>query len=98
MGYGNRQSENNTFEGLFWFCLLLILNVASALYLVFSVAELRQIHKVLDKAQRDETVELASHSRLLLEKSTLAGLNQVESIALRELDMVFPNNREKVAQ
>ena len=89
------QSATNIVEGGFWFLFLLGLNVASALVLVFSTHELRQIHQSLDEAQRHETAELARHSRLLLEKSTLAGLNEVESIALRELGMEFPNNLAK---
>ena len=97
---GNRKfrSETNTFEGGFWFLFLLGLNVASALASVFSTHEMRQIHQSLDLAQRDETVEMARHSRLLLEKSTLAGLNEVESIALSELGMEFPNNSEKASR
>ena len=90
--------ESNLIEGGFWFLFLLGLNVMSALVLVFSTHELRQIHQSLDEAQRDETAELARHSRLLLEKSTLAGLNEVESIALHELGMEFPNKREKPSQ
>ena len=90
--------ESNVIEGGFWFLFLLGLNVVSALVVVFSTHELRQIHQSLDEAQRDETAELASHSRLLLEKSTLAGLNEVESIALRELGMEFPNNLAKPSQ
>ena len=92
------QPESNVVEGGFWFLFLLSLNVVSALVLVFSTHELRQIHQSLDEAQRDETAELARHSRLLLEKSTLAGLNEVESIALRELGMEFPNNLKKPSQ
>ena len=92
------QPESNVLEGSLWFLFLLGLNVVSALVLVFSTHELRQIHQSLDEAQRDETVELARHSRLLLEKSTLAGLNEVESIALSELGMEFPNNLEKATQ
>ena len=92
------QPESNILEGGFWFLFLLCLNVVSALVLVFSTHELRQIHQSLDEAQRDETAELARHSRLLLEKSTLAGLNEVESIALRELGMEFPNNLAKPSQ
>ena len=91
-------SETNIIEGGIWFFVLLGLNVISALVLVFSTHELRQIHLSLDEAQRDETAELARHSRLLLEKSTLAGLNEVESIALRELGMEFPNNLAKPSQ
>ena len=91
-------SETNIIEGGLWFLFLLGLNVVSALVLVFSTHELRQIHQSLDEAQRDETAELARHSRLLLEKSTLAGLNEVESIALRELGMEFPNNLAKSSQ
>jgi hypothetical protein len=68
------QPESNIVEGVFWFFILLGLNVASALFLVFSTHE------------------------LLLEKSTLAGLNEVESIALRELGMEFPNNLAKPSQ
>ena len=89
------QPESKIVEGGFWFFFLLALNVVSALFLVFSTHELRLIHQSLDEAQRDETVELARHSRLLLEKSTLAGLNEVESIALHELGMEFPNNLTK---
>ena len=91
-------SERNIVEGGFWFLFLLGLNVVSALVLVFSTHELRQIHQSLDEAQRDETAELARHSRLLLEKSTLAGLNEVESIARRELGMEFPNKLAKPSQ
>ena len=98
MGNKKFQSETSVFEGGFWFLFLLGLNVASALALVFSTHELRQIHQSLDEAQRHETAELARHSRLLLEKSTLAGLNEVESIALRELGMEFPNNLAKPSQ
>ena len=92
------QPESNIAEGGCWFFFLLGLNVVSALVLVFSTHELRQIHQSLDEAQRDETAELARHSRLLLEKSTLAGLNEVESIALHELGMEFPNNLAKPSQ
>ena len=66
--------------------------------MVFSTHELRHIHQSLDEAQRDETAELARHSRLLLEKSTLASLNEVESIALRKLGMEFPHNLAKPTQ
>ena len=90
--------EPNIVEGGLWFLILLGLNVVSALVLVFSTHELRQIHKSLDEAQRDKTAELARHSRLLLEKSTLAGLNEVESIALRELNMEFPNDLARPSQ
>ena len=90
--------EPNIVKGGFGFLFLLGLNVVSALVLVFSTHELRQIHQSLDEAQRDETAELARHSRLLLEKSTLASLNEVESIALRELGMEFPNNLAKPSQ
>ena len=89
---------SNVVEGGFWFLFLLGLNVVSALVLVFSTHDLRQIHQSLDKAQRDETAELARHSRLLLEKSTLAGLSEVESIALRQLGMEFTNNLKQPSQ
>ena len=94
----NFQRESNIVEGGFWFLFLLGLNVVSALVLVFSTHELRQIHQSLDEAQRDEIAELARHSRLLLEKSTLAALNEVESVAIRELGMEFPNNLAKPSQ
>ncbi len=89
------QPEPNILGGGLWCLFLLVLNVVSALVLVFSTHELRQIHQSLDEAQKDETVELARHSRLLLEKSTLAGLSEVESIALDKLGMEFPNNLVK---
>ena len=92
------QQESKIVKGGFWFLFLLGLNVVSALVVVFTTHELRQIHQSLDEAQRDETAELARHSRLLLEKSARAGLNEVESIARRELDMEFPNNLAKPSQ
>ena len=92
------QLESKIVTGGFWFLFLLGLNVVSALVVVFATHELRQIHQSLDEAQRDETAELARHSRLLLEKSTLAGLSEVESIATRELGMEFPNNLAKPSQ
>ena len=92
------QLESKIVKGGFWFLFLLGLNVVSALVVVFTTHELRQIHQSLDEAQRDETAELARHSRLLLEKSTLAGLSEVESIALRELGMEFPSNLAKPSQ
>ena len=92
------QQESKIVKGGFWFLFLLGLNVVSALVVVFTTHELRQIHQSLDEAQRDETAELARHSRLLLEKSTLAGLNEVESIALHELGMEFPSNLAKPYQ
>ncbi len=55
MRNNNFHLENNTVEGGLWFLLLLSLSVASAVFLVFSVHELRQIHNDLDEAQRDET-------------------------------------------
>ena len=90
--------EPNIVEGGFLFLVFLALNVVSALVVVFTTHELRQIHQSLDEAQRDETAELARNSRLLLEKSALAGLNEVESIALSELGMEFPNNLGKPSQ
>jgi cell division protein FtsL len=91
-------SESNLVGGAAWFVLLLVLNVVSALFIVFSTHELRQIHMKIDEAQRNETRELARNSRLLLEKSSLASLNEVESIALEELGMLFPKNPGKVSQ
>ena len=61
------QPESNIAEGGCWFFFFRFKR-GECLSFGFSTHELRQTHQSLDEAQRDETVELARHSRLLLEK------------------------------
>ena len=98
MSNKNLRPETIKLKAVVFFIFLVCLTVLSALFLVFSVHELRQMHTELDETQRNETRELARNSRLLLEKSTLAGLNEVESVALRELGMEFPHNLAEPSQ
>ena len=96
MSNKNLRPETIKLKAVVFFIFLVCLTVLSALFLVFSVHELRQMHTELDETQRNETRELARNSRLLLEKSTLAGLSEIELIARRDLDMYYPNHGEEV--
>jgi len=40
---------------------------------------------------------MAEYSRLLLERSTFAGLQTVEAVASQELQMGYPDNIEEIA-
>jgi len=70
--------------------------VASGITLVKGAQELRSLHTALDQSQTKQNRLLAEHSRLLLERSTFAGLQTVEVVATQELQMGFPQDINEV--
>lgn len=64
--------------------------VGSGLTLVKSAQQMRSLHSSLDGLQSKQDRLMAQYSRLLLERSTFAGLQTVEIVASEELNMSFP--------
>jgi len=75
---------------------LLVGVIASGITLIKGAQELRSLHTALDQSQKAQDRLLAEHSRLLLERSTFAGLQTVEVVATQELQMVFPEEIKEV--
>jgi|GEM_PF-896574 cell division protein FtsL len=80
------------------FVLVLVVAVASSgIVLVRGAHELRALHSALDESQTRQDRLMAEYSRLLLERSTFAGLQTVEAVASQELQMGYPDNIEEIA-
>lgn len=75
---------------------LLVGVIASGISVVKGAQELRSLHTALDQSQKAQDRLLAEHSRLLLERSTFAGLQTVEVVATQELQMAFPAEIKEV--
>lgn len=75
----------------------LIFAVVSGLQVVQQTQEVRFLNAQLQNAQRAHDAELASHSRLLIERAALAAYQNVERIAQSELAMRFPDTVERLA-
>ncbi|MCP5179382.1 MAG: cell division protein FtsL [Pseudomonadales bacterium] len=69
---------------------------ASALWVVNTSHEIRQMHKRMQAARESYDEQLAMQSRLLLERSAAAALPQVEKIATERLAMQFPTDIRRV--
>ncbi len=76
--------------------VLLVGVIASGITVVKGAHELRSLHTALDQSQKKQDRLLAEHSRLLLERSTFAGLQTVEVVATQELQMAFPDEIKEV--
>lgn len=76
--------------------VLLVGVIASGISVVRGAQELRSLHTALDQSQKKQDRLLAEHSRLLLERSTFAGLQTVEVVATQELQMAFPEEIKDV--
>lgn len=76
--------------------VLLVGVIASGISVVKGAQELRSLHTALDQSQKKQDRLLAEHSRLLLERSTFAGLQTVELVATQELQMAFPDEIKEV--
>ena len=77
--------------------VLLAVVLASGIALVKGAHEQRSLHTALDQSQKKQNRLLAEYSRLLLERSTFAGLQTVEVVAIQELQMAFPDEIQEVA-
>ena len=70
--------------------------VSSGLALVRAAQAMRSLHSELDQLQTRQHGLMADYSRLLLERSSFASLQTVETVAARELRMQFPRAIEVV--
>lgn len=82
---------------LIWL-LVLLLVVVSGLQVAYSAKENRDLHMLLEAAQRSQDEALAVQSRLLIERSALAAYQNVERTAQVKLDMQFPTTVERVSR
>ena len=71
---------------------------ATALALVDATHERRMLYQQLDELQKQQNAMMAEHSRLLLERSAVASMHQVEQVAQAKLDMQFPPVVAEVVQ
>ena len=70
--------------------------VSSGLALVRAAQAMRSLHSELDQLQTRQHSLMADYSRLLLERSSFASLQTVETVAAQELRMQFPRAIEVV--
>ena len=70
--------------------------VSSGLALVRAAQAMRSLHSELDQLQTRQHSLMADYSRLLLERSSFASLQTVETVAAQELRMQFPREIEVV--
>ena len=70
--------------------------VSSGLALVRAAQAMRSLHSELDQLQTRQHSLMADYSRLLLERSSFASLQTVETVAAQELRMQFPRAIEEV--
>ena len=70
--------------------------VSSGLALVRAAQAMRSLHSELDQLQTRQHGLMADYSRLLLERSSFASLQTVETVASQELRMQFPRAIEVV--
>ncbi|WP_237445843.1 cell division protein FtsL [Sinobacterium norvegicum] len=76
--------------------VLLLVNVASALAVVYSTHWNRQLFGELQVVQREAVAIEAEWGRLLLENSSLGAYARIESIARKQLSMKQPSIEETV--
>jgi len=69
---------------------LLAVITFSGLQLADAAHDMRGLYRDMGEVQKSQDEALAEHSRLLLERSALASLNNIEQVAEQELDMQFP--------
>ena len=83
-----------------WHLLVLLVStvslISSGLALVQAAQSMRSLHSELDQLQTSQHRLMAEYSRLLLERSSFASLQTVETVATQELRMQFPQTIEEV--
>ena len=70
--------------------------ISSGLALVHAAQSMRSLHSELDQLQTRQHSLMTEYSRLLLERSSFASLQTVETVATQELRMQFPQTIEEV--
>ena len=71
--------------------VLLLICVGLGLQIAHQSQRVRALYGELQQNQRDQDALLAEHSRLLLERATLASYHNVDRLAEQELGMRFPD-------
>ncbi|MDH5356436.1 MAG: cell division protein FtsL [Gammaproteobacteria bacterium] len=80
----------------YWFALLLIMVLSSALTVIYVKHESRVLFADLRKVQKQQDNEVIQWSRLQLQNSTLATHSNVESQARKTLKMRLPETVQLV--
>ena len=78
--------------------IIAALLVSNGLALVRAAQAMRSLHSELDQLQTHQHSLMAEYSRLLLERSSFASLQTVETVATQELRMQFPQTIEEVVR
>ncbi len=73
------------------FAALLVAIVASGLQVVASAQDMRELYRTMGEVQRERDSLSAEYSRLLLERSAISSMQNIEDAAHNELDMEFPS-------
>lgn len=73
------------------FAALLVAIVASGLQVVASAQDMRELYRLMGEVQRERDSLAAEYSRLLLERSAISSMQNIEDAAHNELDMEFPS-------
>lgn len=81
-----------------FFACLVVAIAWSGVALTEAAQKKRSLYQALDHLQIEQNTLLAEYSRLLLERSTLASLQTIESVAQAELNMVVPSEVARVGQ
>ena len=91
-------APRHEYSGWHLLAILIIagLLVSSGLALVRAAQAMRSLHSELDQLQTRQHSLMADYSRLLLERSSFASLQTVETVATQELRMQFPREIEVV--
>jgi len=96
-----RQASSSSVFARLWgigFAALLVGIVVSGLSLVEEAHQMRSLYGRLAEVQHQQDALLEEHSRLMLERSALSSMQQVEAVAQEELDMHFPQELGEVLE
>ena len=88
------QKERWLWSSLFF--LLLTITAWTGLSLVDVVHETRGLYGDLGNIQKEQDFLLNELSRLTLEQGALGSMQNIEAVAVSELDMLFPDRVEQV--
>ena len=79
-------------QGLYWFMLLIVLVIGSAMTVIYVKHESRVLFSDLRQVQKLQDEQVISWSVLQLQNSTLVTQANVESMARKKLGMVLPEH------
>ena len=79
-------------QNLYWFMLLIVLVIGSAMTVIYVKHESRVLFSDLRKVQKLQDEQVISWSVLQLQNSTLVTQANVEAMARKKLGMVLPEH------